>query len=402
MYHIGIVRTALVAFLCGIPAASIEASPVIVAGNGGDLVATVATAPTGSVIEIRSNQTFVGTLSWANKYLTIQAGAGFKPTIKGDPGQAALISIDGNATTGGEFKGLRFYGTSVAGSVYLSTTSTRFSTVKFIDNEFFHALLIGGTGEYQFAGSFERNRFLSGVHVGGTGNSKHDSEFRDNYFASRVTMSGTGMTTNNMLLERNRIAGSFYFGGISEANLSLVAANNVFSYSSSRPYGIGLEIQGADWSSNQAHFVNNTVVGFAEGIQVKGNVRATFENMLLKNEDDLEFQGSMASIAHSLISDGTYANIDGNIAGEPDFGPLWQLSPGSPGIDAGNNAAIALHKVDIEHKARIVDGDFDGIARVDVGAFETIPEPQSACLMGCALLMRGVLGRPRVRRSDRE
>jgi len=48
----------------------------------------------------------------------------------------------------------------------------------------------------------------------------------------------------------------------------------------------------------------------------------------------------------------------------------YHLQPGSPCIDAGDNNAPGLQGVDFDGKLRILDGDGDGTAVVDMGAFE--------------------------------
>jgi predicted outer membrane repeat protein len=60
---------------------------------------------------------------------------------------------------------------------------------------------------------------------------------------------------------------------------------------------------------------------------------------------------------------------DGNWDGvEDDYGDL-HLQAGSPAIDTGTNSAISL-PTDLDGNPRIVDGDMDGTATVDMGAYE--------------------------------
>lgn len=73
---------------------------------------------------------------------------------------------------------------------------------------------------------------------------------------------------------------------------------------------------------------------------------------------------------------GGYTGV-GNINGDPLFvnaanGDL-HLLPGSPCIDTGNNAAPDLPAVDFEGDARILDGDGDGTATIDMGVDEHVP-----------------------------
>jgi len=82
----------------------------------------------------------------------------------------------------------------------------------------------------------------------------------------------------------------------------------------------------------------------------------------------------------------TFSDIQGGYAGEGnlDADPLFidaangdfHLSPGSPCIDTGSNAAPFLPEYDFEGDPRILDGDGDGIAIVDIGVDEAIKAHQ--------------------------
>ncbi len=89
------------------------------------------------------------------------------------------------------------------------------------------------------------------------------------------------------------------------------------------------------------------------------------------------YTGSTPVVTYSDIQGG-YTGT-GNINADPRFvhaasGNL-RLQPGSPCIDAGNNAAVpAGVTTDLDGNPRIVDGNGDGNAVVDMGAYEA---PQS-------------------------
>lgn len=65
---------------------------------------------------------------------------------------------------------------------------------------------------------------------------------------------------------------------------------------------------------------------------------------------------------------------DGNLDAEPQFADSgngdYRLSAGSPCVDAGDNDSVPPDVCDIDGNARIYDGDGDGEAVVDMGAYE--------------------------------
>ncbi len=83
------------------------------------------------------------------------------------------------------------------------------------------------------------------------------------------------------------------------------------------------------------------------------------------------------------VSDGCGGGIDtrtGNVSADPQLqsasnGDLL-LAAGSPAIDAGDPALTSPSPAtDLAGNARLVDGEKDGVARVDMGAFEYAPPP---------------------------
>ena len=71
--------------------------------------------------------------------------------------------------------------------------------------------------------------------------------------------------------------------------------------------------------------------------------------------------------------------LRGNISADPlfahnAFGDVlgdYRLRMDSPAIDAGDNAAPQIPAADLDGRLRIADGNHDGDARVDIGAYRT-------------------------------
>ena len=78
--------------------------------------------------------------------------------------------------------------------------------------------------------------------------------------------------------------------------------------------------------------------------------------------------------------------VRGNISADPVFfrtsqGDVlgdYHLQQTSPAVDAGDNAAPQIPLLDLDGAARIADGNFDGGARVDLGAYEYVNAPPTA------------------------
>ena len=375
------------------PLCSLSHSAIWFVNDGGSVVSAVAGAASGDVIEIRSNQTFAGSLTWTNKFLTIQAGAGFTPGIVGDVMGPAINRVSGTLGTGGEVVGLRLDG------VGLSAVSTRFTDLTLRGNTI-GSVGIGGTGQYQVTARLLNNTVLSGMSFGGTGDFRANITVEDNTILDRVITSGTGEAIVDLTLNRNRLFGGIAASSTSHFRVQMQASNNLIQPSlNSSEFGVvanGNEFAPLAITGN---FVNNTVLGFNTGLSTNEFAALSFSNMLLKNSDDI---GSfpISSIRSSLIADGTAAAYGpSNSSGNPLFNNDFSLQSNSVGIDAGDNTAIIAAPIDLRGNARIVDGNQDGVARVDVGAFETpsttVPEPTGAALV--ALLVSGLHSRRRRR-----
>jgi parallel beta-helix repeat protein len=157
---------------------------------------------------------------------------------------------------------------------------------------------------------------------------------------------------------------------------------------------------GVDIATGIATIRNNTVVGNLWGIWNWQSTDPNIFNCIVRHNryDDLWRDTGTLGARYSCIEDSFEANdpnYEGSINADPcfvdagywDVNGFWvegdyRLLGGSPCIDAGNPNYIAEpNETDLDGKARVIDGDDDGTAIVDIGAYEFDPnyvDPGSA------------------------
>ena len=132
--------------------------------------------------------------------------------------------------------------------------------------------------------------------------------------------------------------------------------------------GAALFIEGTD---SGATVINNLAVGSAGVAAIDcENFGGNIDVPTLLNNDAYTAGGAgFAGLCAAA------AGTAGNISVAPVFAGAddYRLQAGSPGIDAGLNAA-ASEATDIVGRARILDGDADGVAVIDLGAYEFAPD----------------------------
>ena len=296
--------------LIGAYISSAAASPsfavTVVVGDGGNLGAAVAAAHNQDIIEIQSNGVYAENLGWQNKYLTIRAGIGFHPTIQGGIGRFA-----GNSNTGGTFQGL-----NVTGGLYAGDTGTSYAKIvvenstfhgrmdiggtgnarvdaTFSNSEFFGELFVDATGSFDMFGTMNHNIFHSYTNLSALDENTYNVQFNDNDFLGRVyTSNSASLDHRTLTFFRNRLRQGIDLGAGSFNNLVVQMSDNVIGDSVSSPpvatAGILLHSIYDTGYANKvtATFINNTVIGFGTGIEVRGFTQATtfaveFDNMLL-------------------------------------------------------------------------------------------------------------------------
>ncbi len=252
------------------------------------------------------------------------------------------------------------------------------------DNTVKGATYVGGGGIGQFAGTLtvidstiSGNRSQEGT-AGGIG-----------AFAA-VTVSGTTISGN--------FAGGVGGGAIAMANGTLEITDATISDNSTTASGGGIASDAATIRLNNVTMAGNTAdsdrdgIGDGGGLATAGALVSMSNTIIADNVDTggeaPDCIGPIDSRGHNLIENTAACALVGgpaDITGQdPKLGPLTNnggptetraLLRGSPAIDAGNPATPgsggnACEATDQRGVARPQDGDADGVATCDIGAFE--------------------------------
>ena len=203
----------------------------------------------------------------------------------------------------------------------------------------------------------------------------------------------TPTITNNVITGNSA---GYWGGGIMSYYYSNpTVTNNVITGNSANDFGGGI---GCYYNSSPT-ITNNTITGnsannYGGGIDCYYNCSPTITNNII-TENSARYGGGIRSYNSSPTI--TYDDVWNNTAlsgpnyygcsagtGCIDADPLfmnlgvgdYHLQSGSPCIDTGDNNAPGLPSFDFDGNARIVDGDGDGIAVVDMGPFEFLVSPR--------------------------
>jgi hypothetical protein len=207
-----------------------------------------------------------------------------------------------------------------------------------------------------------------------------DCTFRDNFNVrvnpSTGAIEGAGTVTVTFEVGpkfRNCLFVDNFAGFI--AGLQLFRAQAVFTNcdfvnnraaSTSPSFASGFDAQRSTFTVDNTIFWNNRV-----GVGSEGNLPGTGGE-----PSQINLSNSVLRINHSLVEGWTGSlGGTGNIGDDPLFideaGGNLRLTGGSPAVDSGNNAAVPPDLLqDLDGNPRIVDGDGDLVAVVDMGVYE--------------------------------
>ncbi|MEO0649106.1 MAG: hypothetical protein AAFZ65_00330 [Planctomycetota bacterium] len=366
--------------------------------DGDSLVDAVAQASDGETIFIQSEGTFVGTLAWSGKTLRIQQGFGFgPPTIAGDPDEPALEIDTSIAGTGAILEGLVLEGGSGAfpSPSLVFGGSEGVASIDATDCEFRTALVLGGSGSVKLDLGLTRCELESTLSVGGIGTALRTLDLRDCDLRA-VTLQPSASSEVDATLADCTVRGLLWARDVgNDPRVGLTARRCRFEdrieflgdedgdwrmlLESCLHVGSGFQTGITSSGNVETRGVNLTVTGFETGIY--GEPGATWSNLLLfDNGQDLSPVVLPFQIDHSLISDGTYAGQNGNIAGQPEVDEHFALQSYSVGVDAGDKGAANIGDFDLNGDKRLQDGDGDGVESVSMGAVESHPELPAAMI----------------------
>jgi serine protease len=233
--------------------------------------------------------------------------------------------------------------------------------------------------------------FGAGITLLGASPTITRNTFRDNAQGSGGFGAAIGGNGSSPVIERNTFLSNtcdtqFLSGVVSFVNTSSpLIINNIFERNPCRAINMTLP------TGSNPVIANNTIVQNSVGVRVDARVPTSTQlyanNILVANQVGLEVDflgsGDEPTWTNNLVFNNTanYSGIadqtglNGNISVDPEFVGLsnFRLLAGSPAIDAGTLSVPHLPPTDFAGNPRVVDGNGDGLALPDMGAFEFIP-----------------------------
>ncbi|MCS6909342.1 MAG: hypothetical protein NZM11_02055 [Anaerolineales bacterium] len=207
-------------------------------------------------------------------------------------------------------------------------------------------------------------------------------------FGGGIASSGT-LTVTNSTFSGNRASEG---GGIRNFGTGKLTVTNS-TFSGNRATGGATGGRGGGIASSgtltvtNSTFSGNSATGAGGGIRNFGT--ATLKNTIIANSiSGGDCVGTLSDAKNNLIQNSHIAcnlsnGMNGNIIGlDPNLGALtgspayFPLNPGSPAMDKGDNATCAAPPVNNQSQngvTRPQDGDLNGTAVCDIGAYERSP-----------------------------
>lgn len=313
--------------------------------------------------------------------------------------------LDGFVITGGKYGQLDVEPNNQGGGVYIKSGSPTLRNITFYKN----AAAYGG-GLYSYSDSGIKNPSVTNVtfdqntaiyHGGGIYSGLNSYLILSNVtFSKNNAATGGGMhnmsnSTTLMNVTFNGNEAKYSGGGMENVSSSTNLTNVTFSRNKaigegSLPgQGGGLYNEAGNTKLTNVTFYSNEADsggGICLGIDFINPTSLTVTNSFLwgnTNGQIFKFGSSSATVTYSIIEGGcptgatcsdliTTADpkLDPILADNGGFTMTHALQAGSPAIDAGNRTVCAAILTDQRGVSRSIDGDLDGTATCDIGAYE--------------------------------
>lgn len=370
-------------------------------------------APGGFVVVAPG--TYPENIDFHGKAVTVEAATDAAPTVIDGGGKDTVVSFvsrEGRTSVlqgftirdgGGEGEGL-------GGGIDVSQASP-----SIVANNISHNLGTIGVGIHVFGGGpVIRGNEISDNHAipgtsGGFGGgislaadapaevSRNTIEDNSDDTGGGLSVSGTGAVIRDNVIRRNRSineAGGVRLDAEDITFVQNVVADNATGNRGGGMYGILRSVQGAFVVNNTFagnHSARGSAIwaeGFEPGVVLENNVISgpTATTVLECDDPGWSNLPAIPQFSHNDIYNGdaqpmagcgTVVGQHANVSSNPRFveasplAPDYHLQGTSPLIDAGANDAPAVPIAELDGRPfRVTDGDGDGTATIDIGAFE--------------------------------
>ncbi len=265
--------------------------------------------------------------------------------------------------------------------------------------------------ENQVSGSLVTIEILSESGANSSGNRLTNVTITDNRFTGGgIQFSGaTGdnaynNSTTDILIDRNIISdcaanGISFYAGTGGAHDNLLENVIVRNTLVNGCLDAGILLHGDDGKSRNNQIKNVTISNvtlvnngienlWAGGLNINTlDARNTIDGVSVVNtilwqnggNDAILGSESPTTVTYSRLNDARFTGHDGNFNTEPGFvDPAsgdYHLQPASPCVDSGVPSAEDAGAMDLDQAARVQDGNGDGHAVVDLGAYENKTSP---------------------------